>query len=156
MKLNFLKPANPPVIKEPPPPPPKETFEETIRRYYLWQISGENIMKADDVRVGNINYTGTIQPWNVITSWKLGYFDGGVIRQMHNWSQTSDPAYLKAASHYLSKMLEEINSGGIDVEPIKEKVIIPIPPVNAPEVDEEITKMAKRLAVKIAEDDGKK
>ena len=124
---------------------PPETFEEKINRYCLWQISGVNAMQADQVKTGNINIVDKHQPWNVISEWGLGYFDGGCIRQMYNWSQTKDINYLKAAQHYLSKMLEEETRRQTVDHIITPPA--PMPPIESPEVQQDIDDMAKRLSL---------
>ena len=124
---------------------PKLPFEEVIHRYCLWQISGVNVMQADQVKTGGINIVDKHQPWNVICEWGLGYFDGGCVRQMYNWSQTNDINYLKAAQHYLSKMLEE-ETRKRTVDAIVTPPT-PTPPIESPEVQQDIDDMAKRLTL---------
>ena len=126
------------------PPPEKLPFEEVIHRYCLWQISGVNVMQADQVKTGGVNIVDKHQPWNVISAWELGYFDGGCIRQIYNWSQTNDINYLKAAQHYLSKMLEE-ETKKRTVDAIITPA--PMPPIESPEVQQDIDDMAKRLSL---------
>ena len=132
-------------VKEEEKPPPEELpFEEIIHRYCLWQISGVNVMQADQVKTGGVNIVDKHQPWNVISEWGLGYFDGGCIRQIYNWSQTKDINYLKAAQHYLSKMLEE-ETQKATVDAI---ITPPAPaPIESPEVQRDIDDMAKRLTI---------
>ncbi len=102
-------------------------------------------MQADQVKTGNINIVDKHQPWNVISEWKLGYFDGGCIRQIYNWSQTRDINYLKAAQHYLSKMLEE-ETKKQTVDAITTPPIVPDPRAVA-QVEQEIEEMAKKLTL---------
>ena len=130
-----------PLIKE------KLPFEEVIKRYYLWQISGVNVMQADEVRTGNVHIVDKYQPWNIISAWGLGYFDGGCIRQLYNWSQTGDLNYLKAAQHYLSKMLEEEAKKGARKQPPVASATITPPPPQTQEIVKEIDAMAKRLTI---------
>ena len=126
------------------PPQEKLSVPEIVHRYCLWQISGVNVMQADQVSTTKINIVDKHQPWNVISEWGLGYFDGGAIRQLYNWSQTKDINYLKAAQHYLSKMLEEeTRKATVDVLTTPP----PMPPIESPEVQQDIYDMAKKLSL---------
>ena len=62
--------------------------------------------KANDKQIAGTHYKTTIEPWDAITSWGLGYLDGNVVKYMARWRKKGGLNDLKKAQHYLEKLIE--------------------------------------------------
>lgn len=70
---------------------------------------------ANEKQVGGEHYKkfGTLQPWDVIAHFGLGYFDGNAVKYLLRWrvkhrKEKGRIDDLKKAIHYLEKLLEEV------------------------------------------------
>jgi len=62
---------------------------------------------ANDVQVGGQHYKQLeFQPWDVITSWGLGFLDGNVVKYIARWRSKDGLKDLHKARHYLDKLIE--------------------------------------------------
>jgi len=62
---------------------------------------------ANDKQVGGDHYkTKTIQPWDAIVNWELGFLDGCAVKYLARWRKKNGVEDLKKAAHYLEKLLE--------------------------------------------------
>ncbi len=68
------------------------------------------ILKArvNDIQYGGDHYKkyGDLQPWDVITRWKLGYLDGTALKYIARWKDKGGVEDLKKAIHFLQKTIE--------------------------------------------------
>lgn len=63
--------------------------------------------KANQKQIGGTHYKTSIEPWDAIVSWELGYLDGNVVKYVARWRKKGGLADLKKAQHYLEKLIEE-------------------------------------------------
>lgn len=63
--------------------------------------------KANQKQIGGTHYKTSIEPWDAIVSWELGYLDGNVVKYVARWRRKGGLADLKKAQHYLEKLIEE-------------------------------------------------
>jgi hypothetical protein len=64
-------------------------------------------MSANDKQEGGSHYKGfSIQPWDAIIDWKLGYLDGAAMKYISRWRSKGGIEDLKKAIHYLEKLIE--------------------------------------------------
>ena len=69
------------------------------------------MVKANDFQIGGTHYkTLDIQSWDAITAWGLGFLDGNVVKYMSRWRKKAGLQDLLKAQHYLSKLIEEVES----------------------------------------------
>lgn len=65
---------------------------------------------ANDVQVGGDHYKmQSIQPWDAIESWGLGFLDGNVVKYVARHKLKGGVDDLKKARHYLDKLIEKHN-----------------------------------------------
>lgn len=64
-------------------------------------------MSANDTQVGGTHYKQhTIQPWDAVLDWGLGFFDGNIIKYIARWQHKDGLKDLYKARHYLDKLIE--------------------------------------------------
>lgn len=64
-------------------------------------------MSANDKQVAGTHYKTSIEPWDAILSWGLGYLDGNVVKYMSRWHKKGGLDDLYKAQHYLEKLIEQ-------------------------------------------------
>lgn len=63
-------------------------------------------MTANDHQEGGDHYrTATIQPWDAIVAWGLGFLDGNIVKYLARWRKKDGIRDLKKARHYLDKLI---------------------------------------------------
>jgi hypothetical protein len=64
--------------------------------------------KVNDIQFGGTHYKkyGDLQPWDVITKWKLGYLDGTALKYIARWRDKGGIEDLEKAIHFLRKTIE--------------------------------------------------
>ena len=65
-------------------------------------------MKVNDIQHGGDHYKkyGDLQPWDVITAWKLGYLDGTALKYIARWKDKNGIEDLRKAIHFLQKTID--------------------------------------------------
>lgn len=63
-------------------------------------------MPANDRQEGGDHYQTTIQPWDAIVAWGLGFLDGNAVKYLARWRKKGGVEDLKKARHYLDKLIE--------------------------------------------------
>lgn len=67
----------------------------------------------NDIQVGGEHYKSqTIQPWDAINAWGLGFLGGNVVKYMARHAQKGGVEDLRKARHYLDKMIETMTKVG--------------------------------------------
>ena len=62
---------------------------------------------ANARQVGGAHYKGkSIQPWDYISSNRLGYLEGNIIKYVSRWQDKGGIEDLRKARHYLDKLIE--------------------------------------------------
>ena len=68
------------------------------------------LMKANKRQVGGSHYKRLVyEPWDVIASWGLGFFDGNAVKYLARWKVKGGVEDLKKARHYIDKLIEMQN-----------------------------------------------
>ena len=63
-------------------------------------------MLANDKQVGGNHYKTTIEPWDAILDWKLGYLDGSAVKYLSRWRKKGGVDDLRKAVHFIEKLIE--------------------------------------------------
>lgn len=67
---------------------------------------GTNI-GANAYQVGGQHYNAkSLQPWDVIIAWNLGFLDGNAMKYLARWRDKGGIEDLKKAKHYIEKLIE--------------------------------------------------
>jgi len=67
--------------------------------------------EANKIQIGGEHYKRLKpEPWDVISAWGLGYFDGNVIKYVARFRHKGGVESLKKARHYLDKLIEQIEA----------------------------------------------
>jgi hypothetical protein len=68
-------------------------------------------MSARDVQYGGDHYVKmSIQPWDAIKAWELGFFDGNAVKYIARWRVKGGVEDLEKAKHYLEELIEQQRS----------------------------------------------
>lgn len=60
----------------------------------------------NQIQVGGEHYKNhTLQPWDAIHAWKLGFFSGNVVKYVVRYKDKNGIEDLKKARHYLDKLI---------------------------------------------------
>jgi len=63
-----------------------------------------------DKQVAGTHYQKAIQPWDIISEWKLDFWEGNVVKYILRWKDKDGVQDLKKAKHYLEYLIErELN-----------------------------------------------
>lgn len=65
-------------------------------------------MSANEKQVAGDHYKkyGTLQPWDVIVAWNLGYLDGTALKYIARWRDKGGLDDIRKAIHFLEKFIE--------------------------------------------------
>lgn len=68
-------------------------------------------VKANDIQIGGTHYkdlrhAGGLEPWDVVNTWGLGFFDGNAVKYLARWRTRGGIADLEKARHYITKLIE--------------------------------------------------
>ena len=64
-------------------------------------------MAANEVQIGGEHYKKfTIQPWDAIEDWGLGFKDGSAVKYLARWKYKGGIADLEKAAHCIEKLIE--------------------------------------------------
>jgi len=66
-------------------------------------------MSANDKQVGGSHYKTTIEPWDAILDWGLGYLDGSAVKYLSRWHKKGGVQDIEKAIHFLQKLIEVEN-----------------------------------------------
>ena len=69
-------------------------------------------MSANDEQVGGEHYKQqAIQPWDVIESNGMDYFEGNALNYLMRWRRKAGTQDLRKAIHYIEKIIEREEAG---------------------------------------------
>jgi len=71
----------------------------------------ENINQSSTHQIGGIHYQNKIQPWDIIDSWDLNFYEGNILKYLLR-RKNNRIEDLKKMIHYAQKLLE-IEEGNI-------------------------------------------
>lgn len=64
-------------------------------------------MSANDHQHGGNHYIKrSIQPWDAIVDWGLGFLDGNAVKYLARWRDKGGIEDLRKARHYIDKLIE--------------------------------------------------
>lgn len=64
-------------------------------------------MKVNEKQIGGQHYKSfTMQPWDVVLDWNLGYLDGTALKYIARWREKNGVQDLEKAIHFLEKLIE--------------------------------------------------
>lgn len=68
----------------------------------------KEVTGASAMQVGGEHYLkhGTLQPWDAIIHWGLGFLDGNVVKYIVRYRDKGGMVDLEKAKHYLDKLIE--------------------------------------------------
>jgi len=65
------------------------------------------LITANAVQVGGVHYkTKTLQPWDAIIAWDMGFLDGNALKYLVRFRDKGGVEDLKKARHYIDKLIE--------------------------------------------------
>jgi hypothetical protein len=74
------------------------------------------VTTPDDIQIGGNHYKKhSIQPWDAIHSWGLGFFTGNAVKYIARYKDKGGIEDIKKARHYLDKLvsMHEANNGEV-------------------------------------------
>ena len=84
----------------------------TLEEYFagLNKFHEETGKSVRDQQVAGTHYQKAIQPWDIISEWKLDFWEGNVVKYILRWKDKDGVQDLKKAKHYLEYLIErELN-----------------------------------------------
>jgi hypothetical protein len=64
-------------------------------------------MSANDIQIAGNHYKNrTLQPWDVVSAWGMGFFDGNALKYLARWREKGGVDDLRKARHYIDKLIE--------------------------------------------------
>jgi hypothetical protein len=84
----------------------------TLEEYFagLNKFHEDTGKSVRDQQVAGTHYQKAIQPWDIISEWKLDFWEGNVVKYILRWKDKDGVQDLKKAKHYLEYLIErELN-----------------------------------------------
>jgi hypothetical protein len=80
----------------------------TLESYFaglnkLYEDTGKSVR---DQQIAGTHYQKAIQPWDIISEWKLDFWEGNVVKYILRWKDKDGVQDLKKAKHYLEYLIE--------------------------------------------------
>jgi len=70
----------------------------------------DEVESVRDKQVAGTHYQKAIQPWDIISEWRLDFWEGNVVKYILRWKDKDGVQDLKKAKHYLEYLIErELN-----------------------------------------------
>lgn len=70
---------------------------------------------ANDVQVAGNHYRASVQHWDVVEDYCIGYCEAQATRYVTRWRKKDGPVALEKAQHYLTKLMElHVNRGRVN------------------------------------------
>ena len=60
----------------------------------------------NDKQIGGTHYKTSIQPWDAILDWELGFLDGCAVKYLARWRKKGGLDDLRKAVHFIEKLIE--------------------------------------------------
>ena len=85
----------------------------TLEEYFaglnkLYEDTGKSVR---DQQVGGTHYQKAIQPWDIISEWKLDFWEGNIVKYILRYKDKDGVRDLKKAKHYLEYLIERNENG---------------------------------------------
>lgn len=90
-----------------------EKKEFTLEDYFagLNKLHEETGKTVRDQQVGGDHYQKAIQPWDIISEWKLDFWEGNIVKYILRYKDKDGVKDLKKAKHYLEYLIERESNG---------------------------------------------
>lgn len=80
----------------------------TLEEYFaglnkLYENKGKSVR---DQQVGGTHYQNSIQPWDIISAWKLDFWEGNIVKYILRYKDKDGVKDLKKAKHYIEYLIE--------------------------------------------------
>lgn len=80
----------------------------TLEEYFaglnkLYENTGKSVR---DQQVGGTHYQNSIQPWDIISAWKLDFWEGNIVKYILRYKDKDGVKDLKKAKHYIEYLIE--------------------------------------------------
>lgn len=69
----------------------------------MWPMSRANVKQ---IQGNHYKKYGSLQPWDVITTWNLGYLEGTSLKYIARWRDKGGLDDIRKAIHFLEKLIE--------------------------------------------------
>jgi len=66
----------------------------------------DEVESVRDKQVGGSHYQKDIQPWDIISTWKLDFWEGNIVKYILRWKDKDGVKDLKKAKHYIEYLIE--------------------------------------------------
>jgi hypothetical protein len=85
-----------------------ETKGITLEEYFagLNKFHEDTGKSVRDHQVGGDHYQKSIQPWDIISEWKLDFWEGNIVKYILRWKDKDGVKDLKKAKHYIEYLIE--------------------------------------------------
>lgn len=85
-----------------------ETNGLTLEGYFagLNKFHEDTGKSVRDQQVGGSHYQKDIQPWDIISEWKLDFWEGNIVKYILRWKDKDGVKDLKKAKHYIEYLIE--------------------------------------------------
>lgn len=86
-----------------------ELHDAHVKAYYRQGCEDPgDTFSVKNQQVGGNHYKGKpYQPWDIIDTWELNYYEGNVLKYLLRWRYKNGLEDLKKAQHYLSYLIEK-------------------------------------------------
>jgi hypothetical protein len=80
----------------------------TLEEYFacVSKLHDDTGTSVRDKQVAGTHYQKAIQPWDIISEWKLDFWEGNVVKYILRWKDKDGVQDLKKAKHYLEYLIE--------------------------------------------------
>jgi hypothetical protein len=80
----------------------------TLEEYFacVSKLHDDTGKSVRDQQVAGTHYQKAIQPWDIISEWKLDFWEGNVVKYILRWKHKDGLQDLKKAKHYLEYLIE--------------------------------------------------
>lgn len=72
-------------------------------------------MAANDMQVGGTHYRASVQHWDVVDDYNVGYLEACATKYLTRWRSKDGVRDLRKAAHYVAKLLEKRLSASPEV-----------------------------------------
>jgi hypothetical protein len=82
--------------------------EFTLDEYFasLNKLYDDEETSVRDTQIGGSHYQKDIQPWDIISTWKLDFWEGNIVKYILRWKDKDGVKDLKKAKHYIEYLIE--------------------------------------------------
>lgn len=83
---------------------------DRMRKEYIAALWGDEIKEETSMVVNPAHYNKGIETWDYITSWKMGYLEGNIVKYVTRYPYKNGLEDLHKAREYLNKLIDTLES----------------------------------------------